>query len=181
MNASPFPSSPDKPAESRPTGRWIPAPVIPRYVARRPPALPWLCAGAVVSAVLVAIGATGLVIPAALALIGTGFTTWRWRAARALAARKNEEVRTSPGRHARPDEPIDPSVLVPSQRAGSPTLSPAAASPASPGSSATEPPRTEPPRTEPPRTAATEPARDQASSELTSGDDRPGRHRATFE
>jgi hypothetical protein len=190
MNASPFPSSPDKPAESRPTGRWIPTPVTPRYMAHRPPALPWLCMGTVVLAVLVSIGATGLLIPAALALIGTGFTAWRWRAARALAARKNDQVHTSPGRHARPDEPIDPSVLVPSQRAGSPTLSPATESPAtespateSPAteSPATEPARNKPARNKPPGTAATEPARDPASSELTTGDDRPGRHRATSE
>ncbi|HEY0577379.1 MAG TPA: hypothetical protein VGD73_25015 [Pseudonocardia sp.] len=144
-------------------------------MARRPPALPWLCVGTVVLAVLVAIGATGLLIPAALALIGAGFTAWRWRAARALAARKNDQVHTSPGRHARPDEPIDPSVLVPSQRAGSPTLPPATESPAP------ESPATEPARNKPPGTAATEPARDPASSELTSGDDRPGRHRATSE
>jgi len=185
MNASLSPSSPDKPAEPRPTERWIPSPVTPRYVAHRPPALPWLCLAAVVLVVLVAIGATGLLIPAALALVGTGFTAWRWRAARALAARKNDQVRTSPGRHARPDERNDLSAVVPSQRAGPPAWSPATGSPAT-GSLATGSPATGSlptgsAWTEAPGTAATEPARDPASSDLTTGDDRPGRHRATFE
>jgi hypothetical protein len=175
MNASLSPSPPDQPAGPHPTERWIPRPVTPRYVARRPPALPWLCLGAVVLVVLVAIGATGLFIPAGLALVGTGFTAWRWRAARALAERRNDQVRTSPGRHARPDEPIDLSTVVPSQRGGSPARSPTTGSPA------TESPATGPARNEAPRTAATEPARDPASSDLTTGDEYPGRHRATFE
>jgi len=180
MNASTAPSSPDRPAEPRLAGRWIPTPVTPRYVTRRPPALPWLCLGTVVLVVLVAIGATGLLIPAALALVGTGFTAWRWRAAWARAARKNDQVRTGPGRHARPDEPVDPSALVPSQRAGSPA-SPPATDPVGTEPVGTEPVSTDPVGTDPVGTAATELARDQASSDLATGDVRPGRHRATFE
>ena len=180
MNASTAPSSPDRPTEPRPTGRRIPTPATARYVARRPPALPWLCLGTVVLVVLAAIGATGLLIPAALAVIGTVLTARRWQAARALAARRNDQVHTGPGRHARPDEPVDPSALVPSQRAGSPA-SPPAAEPAAAPLAATEPAATEPAATEPAATAATERARGQASSDLTAGDDRPGRHRATFE
>jgi hypothetical protein len=105
-------------------GRWVPTPVTPRYVAQRPPVLPWLTAVAGLLAVLVLVGASALVIPMVLALAGAGFAAWRWWSAMAVAARRNDEVRSSPGRHARVDGAVDLSALVPGQRSESPVLPP---------------------------------------------------------
>jgi len=111
--------------------RWIPTPVTPRYVAHPPPVLPWLALATGVLAVLALVVASALLVPALLALAGAGFATWRWRAARTLAQRMNDEVHAGPGRHARPDEPSDAPNLVPGQRIVSPV--PAASAPVQAG------------------------------------------------
>ncbi|HEX4250784.1 MAG TPA: hypothetical protein VH008_23165 [Pseudonocardia sp.] len=112
-------------------------------MARRPPVLPWLMGAALVLAVLVLVGASALVVPMLLAMAGAGYAAWRWWSAMAVAGRMNDEVRTGPGRHARSDESVDLSALVPGQRSESPVLptstaagSSAAARPTAVGSSA---------------------------------------------
>jgi hypothetical protein len=90
--------------------------------------LPWLTAVTGLLAVLVLAGASVLVVPMVLALAGAGFAAWRWWSAMAVAARRNDEVRSSPGRHARVDGAVDLSTLVPGQRSESPVLPPSTVS-----------------------------------------------------
>jgi hypothetical protein len=80
-----------------------------------------------VLAVLVLVGATVLVVPMLLAMAGACYAAWRWWSAMAVAARMNDEVRSTPGRHARADEGVDVGALVPGQRSESPVLPPTAA------------------------------------------------------
>ena len=75
-------------------------------------------------AVLVLVGATALVVPMVLAMAGACYAAWRWWSAMAVAARLNDEVRSSPGRHARPDGVVDVAALVPGQRSESPVFPP---------------------------------------------------------
>jgi hypothetical protein len=82
---------------------------------------------AMLLAVFVLVGASALVIPMLLAMVGAGVAAWRWWSAMGVAGRLNDEVRSSPGRHARPDGAVDLSALVPGQRSDSPVLPPSRA------------------------------------------------------
>ena len=132
------PAEPCPPGAARRDVRWIPTPVTPRYVAHPPPVLPWLALATGVLAVLALVVASALLVPALLTLTGAGFAMWRWRAARTLAQRMNDEVRAGPGRHARSDEPSDAANLVPGQRIVSPVPAAAGSAPVQAGHSSVQ-------------------------------------------
>jgi hypothetical protein len=124
MKVSPL-DSPAPPAEtndgSQAAARWVPTPRTLRYVAKRPPALPWLFWATAALGLLAMIASPALLIPAGLVLLLTVLTGLRWRAAKSLAEQKNAEVSSAPGRHARADDADTLSALVPAQRSAPPT------------------------------------------------------------
>jgi hypothetical protein len=124
MNVSPL-GSPAPPAGtnagSPSVTRWVPTPRTLRYVAQRPPALPWLFWATAALGLLAMIASPALLIPAGLVLLLTVLTGVRWRAAKSLAEQKNAEVSAAPGRHARADDADAGSALVPAQRIAPPT------------------------------------------------------------
>jgi hypothetical protein len=120
MNVSPL-DSPAPPAETNAGSqaaatRWVPTPRTLRFVAKRPPALPWLFWATAALGLLAMIASPALLIPAGLVLLLTVLTGVRWRAAKSLAEQKNAEVSAAPGRHARADDADAGSALVPAQR-----------------------------------------------------------------
>ncbi|MDT7599089.1 MAG: hypothetical protein QOK26_1166 [Pseudonocardiales bacterium] len=124
MNVSPL-DSPVPPAEtnagSQAATRWVPTPRTLRFVAKRPPALPWLFWATAALGLLAMIASPALLIPAGLVLLLTVLTGLRWRAAQSLAEQKNAEVSSAPGRHARADDADTMSARVPAQRSAPPT------------------------------------------------------------
>ncbi|WP_445185241.1 hypothetical protein ACTXG6_44110 [Pseudonocardia sp. Cha107L01] len=125
MNVSPL-DSPAPPAETNAGSqagatRWVPTPRTLRFVAKRPPALPWLFWATAALGLLAMIASPALLIPAGLVLLLTVLTGVRWRAAKSLAEQKNAEVSSAPGRHARADDADAVSALVPAQRSAPPT------------------------------------------------------------
>jgi hypothetical protein len=124
MNVSPL-DSPAPPAEkhagSQAATRWVPTPNTLRYVAKRPPALPWLFWATAALGLLAMIASPTLLVPAGLVLLLTVLTGLRWRAAKSLAEQKNAEVSSAPGRHARADDTDTVAALVPAQRSAPPT------------------------------------------------------------
>jgi hypothetical protein len=87
--------------------RWVPEPVRTHYVADRPAALVPL-AVLVLPVALAGMFRPLFLVPAAVLVVAVAALHVHWRRARRLAARRNAQLSTRPGRHARPDTATRP-------------------------------------------------------------------------